>query len=247
MIASISHDLKTPLTSIRAYAEALVLSKNEEDKVAEYCRVIAEKSNYMKQMIDDLLMYTLLQQPNYEMERTLVEGDEFFDMLLSGYEPLCEEKDIDLETHCEVEGMYLVNPKQMLRVMDNLVSNAFKHVNQGGHILLAAFHAGKTPSSIMPQAEKYVAGRPEGVYLIVQNSGEGMHPSELEHVFKPLYQADTARTKQDGSGTGLGLSISKQIIEKHGGTIEIVSEIKAGTCVICWLPEEKGDGENEIQ
>lgn len=235
MIASISHDLKTPLTSIRTYAEALAGAISTDEKISEYSQVIVDKSNYMKHMLDDLLMYTLLQTPTFEMELIEVEGEEFFDMLLSDYEPLCLEKGIFLETICTVNGMYRVNPKQMLRVMDNLMTNAIKHSDLNGHILLAAIHSTHLPVSIMPFVKPYIT-KQEGMYLIVQNSGEGIEQSELENVFKPLYQVDIARTKNSGTGTGLGLSITKRIIEKHGGTVEMASDKQFGTCVICWLP-----------
>ncbi|MED3553034.1 HAMP domain-containing sensor histidine kinase [Cytobacillus praedii] len=241
MIASISHDLKTPLTSIRTYAEALVGTIPNEEKISEYSQVIVDKSNYMKHMLDDLLMYTLLQTPTYEMDLIEVEGEEFFDMLISDYESLCMEKGISLELLCTVEGLYLVNPKQMLRVVDNLMSNAIKHSDSKDHILLATIHSKHLPLSIMPFVKPLLT-KQEGMYLIVQNSGEGIEQTELENVFKPLYQVDSARTKNRGSGTGLGLSITKQIIEKHGGTVEIASDKQVGTCVICWLPSiNKGE------
>lgn len=235
MIASISHDLKTPLTSIRTYAEALAVAISNDEKISEYSQVIVDKSNYMKHMLDDLLMYTLLQTPTFEMVLIEVEGEEFFDMLLSDYEPLCSEKGILLETICTVKGMCRVNPKQMLRVMDNLITNAIKHSELKGHILLAAIDSTHLPVSIMPFVKPYVT-KQEGMYLIVQNSGEGIDQADLENVFKPLYQVDTARTKNSGTGTGLGLSITKRIIEKHGGTVEMASDKQFGTCVICWLP-----------
>ncbi len=243
MIASISHDLKTPLTSIRAYAESL---GNDHDLTAaqqrEYREVIVQKANYMKQMLDDLLMYTLLQSPSYEIELVEVEGSEFFDMLVSDYEPLCTEKEITLQTFCEVDGVYAVNPKQLLRVADNLMSNAMKHSKINGEIVLAAVSAQYLPKDIMSFA-KSLFSEQDGMYFIVQNSGVGIAPEELAFVFEPLYQTDTARTKKEDTGTGLGLSITKRIIEKHGGTVQIASEINCGTCVVCWLPTTKRIGD----
>lgn len=238
MIASISHDLKTPLTSIRTYAEALATSQPCEQKIDEYSQVIVDKSNYMKQMLDDLLMYTLLESSNFEMELVEVEGNEFFDMLISDYEPLCAEKDITLETLCKVEGLFHVNPKQMIRVMDNLISNAIKHTEKNGHILLAAINMKNVPDSIMPFVKPLLT-KQEGMYIILQNSGVGIEQKEIENVFKPFYQVDSARTKNSGTGTGLGLSITKRIIKKHGGTVEMASEKHVGTCVMCWLPTIK--------
>ncbi|MBB4825034.1 signal transduction histidine kinase [Sporosarcina luteola] len=245
MIASISHDLKTPLTSIRAYAEALEAGSITAREQQEYHDIIIAKSNYMRQMLDDLLMYTLLQSSTYEMERVLVDGEEFFEMLVSGYETLCDEKQIDLRVSCDVTGEYTVSSKQLMRVVDNIMSNAITHTEPGGTIGLAAVQAGKTPDWCFDFVEQALE-KDEGVFLIVQNEGMGLAEEEMAHVFNPLYQADQARTKAGERGTGLGLSITKQIMEKHGGTVRMVSVRDTGTAVICWLPQRKGEEENEL-
>jgi len=241
LIASISHDLKTPLTSIRAYAELLSLQKRDRlsaEEQEEYLRIIAEKADDMKQMLDDLTVFTLFQSPSYEMDLVEVDGGEFFDMLLSGYEPMCREKNIHLHVHCRVTGNIRVNPRQMMRVTDNLMSNAIRHTKPAANILLAAVSSGQPlPQSlfsfVMEQAEWF---RDDGVYLIVQNEGEGMDEVQLSRAFEPLYQGDRARSKKGEQGAGLGLSITRQIMEKHGGTVHIFSRKGSGTCAICFLP-----------
>ncbi|PWA12184.1 sensor histidine kinase [Pueribacillus theae] len=246
MIATISHDLKTPLTSIRAYAESLderqALSREEQK---EYRDIIVEKANFMKQMLDDLLTYTLLQSPTYEMELVPVEGDEFFEMLVSDYEPLCKEKGIILHTYCEVNGTYEVNPKQMIRVANNLMSNAIQHTDHGHQIWLAALSDGSlSPDWLFDFVKKELSSHAgDDVYFIVQNEGSGIAKEKITHIFDPLYQADQARSKKEARGTGLGLSITKQIIEKHGGNIQMFSEENRGACVVCRLPKRENVGE----
>ncbi|GAB2670967.1 sensor histidine kinase [Paenibacillus thermoaerophilus] len=246
MIAAISHDLKTPLMSICAYAESLAseqaLSARERE---EYRGIIFEKAHYMKQMLDDLLMYTLLQSPTYEIERVEVDGGEFFDMLVSDYEPLCKEKHIELLVRSEVRGNVRVNPNQMIRVADNLMSNALRHTKPGMRIWLAAASSDRVPMEWLFDFVKEEArlDRPDSVFLIVQNEGEGIAPDKLPHVFDPLYQADPARRKQEARGAGLGLSITRRILEKHGGDVAIYSKEKIGSCVICRLPFMNEEGE----
>lgn len=109
MIASISHDLKTPLTAIQAYAESLLNNDLSQQQQEEYQQVIITKADRMKHMLEDLLMFTLLQSTNYELELVAVDGEEFFEMALSDYEPLCEEQSFTLEVFCDVDGLYAVH------------------------------------------------------------------------------------------------------------------------------------------
>lgn len=245
MIATLSHDLKTPLTSIKAYAESLdketALTEIEQ---MEYRQVIIDKSDFMKQMLDDLLTYTLLQSSSYQMELVEVDGNEFFEMLLSDYEPLCKDKNLELEVVRDVTGLYQVNPKQMIRVVDNLMSNAIQHTNEGKHIWLAAISEGDSLPDWLYEFVTYAFNVAENSYLIVQNEGKGITTDKMAYIFDPLYQTDQARSKKDANGTGLGLSITKQMIEQHGGSIQIFSKEEIGTCVICSLPKIKCEDED---
>lgn len=240
MIASISHDLKTPLTSIRAYAEALESRELSIDQQREYREVIMEKSVFMRQMLDDLLMYTLLQSNTYEMAFVEVDGAEFFEMLLSDYDTLCKEKGIIFQENTNVSGQYQVNAKELIRVVDNLMSNAITHTRSGQEIWLGAVNVNALPTWCFDFV-KQALREEEGMYLIVQNEGKGLSSAQLAKIFDPLYQADVARTQVGDGGTGLGLRITKKIIEKHGGTVRMLSEENVGTAVICYLPKLKGD------
>lgn len=240
MIASISHDLKTPLTSIRAYAEALESREISMDQQREYREVIIEKSRFMRQMLDDLLMYTLLQSNAYEMAFVEVDGAEFFDMLVSDYDTLCEEKGIIFHEKASVSGQYQVNAKEMIRVVDNLMSNAITHTRSGQEIWLGAVNVNRLPIWCFDFVKEALTEE-EGMYLLVQNEGKGLSSAQIAKIFDPLYQADAARTKVGDGGTGLGLSITKQIIERHGGTVRMLSKENVGTAMICYLPKFKGD------
>jgi len=240
MIASISHDLKTPLTSIQAYAESLQNKTLSEKQQYEYREIILTKADMMKHMLEDLMMYTLLQSSSYDLELVTVDGAEFFEMVLSDYEPLCENQGFMLDASCEVDNQYAVHPKQLQRVIDNLMSNAWRYGKAGTTIGLAAINAGKCPRWCFDFVKSALT-KHEGCYVIVQNSGQGIKKEDIEKLFEPMYQADTARTKTGERGTGLGLNITKQIIEKHGGTVELVSKEGFGTAVLCWIPPFKGE------
>jgi len=240
MIASVSHDLKTPLTSIKAYAESLQNETLKPKVQEEYYQVIIKQASFMQHMLDDLLTYTRLQSPTYEIERVEVDGTEFFEMLLSGYKALAEQHHVHLQTNIAVSGNYLINPEQMMRVIDNLMSNALKYTPKNKNIYLAAISNGEVPAFLLKEArEKTSFNFAKYVYLIVQNEGKGIHQDDLREIFLPLYQTDQSRSKSKAEGTGLGLSIAKQIVEKHDGSIDIYSEVDVGTCVICQIPKLK--------
>ncbi len=128
IVASLSHDLKTPLTVIRTYSEALL--RNERLTTVErkeYEGILFEKLDYMKQMLDDLSIYTALQSSKAHTEYVTVEGEEFFDMLLTGFEEPCANNNIHLTVHACVANEYTLDPKQMVRIVDNLMGNSIRY------------------------------------------------------------------------------------------------------------------------
>ncbi len=240
MIATISHDLKTPLTSIKAYAESLDATKDlsEQDRDT-YRKVIIDKSDFMKQMLDDLITHTLLQSEDYKLEKVTVDGEEFFDMIVSDYAALCEKKDLTLTACNYVYGNYDVNPKQMMRVADNLMMNAIQHTLEKGKIWICSVSESANLDDWLFTFVRntFTFDFDRHAYLIVQNEGRGIPSENIDYLFDPLYQVDQARSKKDAHGTGLGLSITKQIIEKHGGEVTGLSQLNVGACFICSIPK----------
>lgn len=242
IIAAISHDLKTPLTSIKAYAESLDnYEQLTQEEFASYRKVIIDKADYIKQMLDDLMMYTILQSPEYELKLVEVDGEEFFEMLISDYEPLCEKQRLELIAYNGASGKHYVNPKQLMRVTDNLMMNAIRHTYPSGKIWLYAVTSEEQIASWLFDfvSDSYSFHFDYYTYLIVQNEGEGIPEENIPNLFEPLYQVDQARSKKDAHGTGLGLSITKKIIEKHGGEVVAFSKRNIGACFICAIPKRR--------
>src|SRR5699024_7780119 len=147
---------------------------------------------------------------------------------------LAEEKQITLMSENHVKGDFEVSPKQMMRVADNLMSNAIHHTNVKGQSWLSTFSE-KADNRIWLfdyVTSSYTCNTEKYMYLIVQNEGSGISEVNQELLFDPLYQVDQARSKKIAHGTGLGLSISQVIIEKHGGTISVRSQLNEGACFI---------------
>ncbi|WP_245208980.1 sensor histidine kinase [Gottfriedia endophytica] len=240
IVAALSHDLKTPLTVIQAYAEALQTeNKLSEKERLEYRTILFEKLAYMKQMLDDLAVYTALQSVQEKPELVEVDGEEFFDMLLSGYEQPCKDKGISLDIFQCVQSTYDVNVKQMMRVMDNLMANAIRHTDPGKRIWLAAISPDTDlPDFVFPPFFQEVnAWRMGGTLLIIQNQGNAIPIEMQESIFQPFVQGEGARGK--GGSSGLGLSVAKMLMEQHDGKIKLWSTAGYGTLVACWLNERK--------
>ncbi|MEH7235526.1 HAMP domain-containing sensor histidine kinase [Bacillus sp. JJ1562] len=240
IVASLSHDLKTPLTVIRAYTEALQNDeKLSEQERIEYKEILFEKLEYMKRMLDDLTMYTALQSSKQRTELVEVDGEEYFDMLLSGYDEPCNRKGISLLVNQSVKEIYKVDPKQMVRVVDNIMGNAIRHTKKESQIWLAAIsNDSKLPDWLFKDFyEDVEAWRKEGTVILIQNEGKGIPQEQLDKVFQPFYQAEGARN--NGGSSGLGLSISKMLMEQQNGKIGIWSADKEGTLLACWIKEGK--------
>lgn len=240
MISAISHDLKTPLTSIRAYSESLI---NDEAldylKVKEKAEVILNKSDFMKRMIDDLMTFNIL-TTEQKMNFVEVEGDELFEMLFSGFDESCQQKWIELSVDININGLYRVDVNQITRVVDNIMANALRYTPKGGHIFMGAFPCGKNlpiwvDEGFMQEIRNW---KSDGCLILIKNEGDGILKEDLDKIFIPFYQSDDSRNKRYKSGVGLGLSIVKIILEKHKGEVRVFSG-DGSTIFVCWLPKEK--------
>lgn len=237
MVASLSHDLKTPLTVIRTYTEALESDHLSNEEREEYKIILHDKLNHMKQLIEDLSLFTALQSSENMLSTVQVNGNEFFEMLFSGYEEPCSRKDIELTTELSVRNSYMLDPKQMIRLVDNLMDNSIRYTPNQHRIWLAAISSKRPlPDWLFSEfADDVNLWRENGTVMLIQNEGKGIKHSQLENIFKPFYQDDASRGK--GATSGLGLSIAKIIMEKHDGKIKIWSTENKGTLIACWIKE----------
>ncbi|WP_338785919.1 HAMP domain-containing sensor histidine kinase [Metabacillus sp. FJAT-53654] len=240
IVAALSHDLKTPLTVVQAYTEALQdETRLTEKEQYEYKTILFEKLHYMKQMLDDLTIYTALQSAPEKIDLVEVDGQEFFDMLLSGYEEPCAKKHIHLHIEQNTNGQYGVNVKQMMRIVDNLMGNAIRHTESDHLIWLAAIsYRAPLPNWVFsPFINELNEWRQGGTIILIQNQGNAIPGNLQKQVFQPFLQVEGARGL--GGSSGLGLSISKMLIEKHEGKINLFSKEGYGTLVACWIKERK--------
>ena len=228
LIAGISHDLKTPITSILGYVEGINEGvANTEEKMQMYMDIISNNARYTNQLIDDLFLFSKLDinQVNYQFQPLGI-GSYFEDIFI--------EKKIDLEEKgCQVtydidldgELTMAIDAKMVHRVATNIISNAEKYNDKD----ILKLHL---------KLEKQ-GNDPAAVKVSIKDNGAGIEQEQLAHIFDVFYRVDASRNKDIG-GSGLGLSISKQLVEAHGGHIWAESTVGEGTTFHFTLVDQKG-------
>ena len=216
MTADIAHDLRTPLTVITGYIEALrdgVLKPTP----ARF-ETMHDEAQQLKRLVEDLRILSLVDAGELPMQRQRVAPRALLDHLAAAYAPQAAARQITVAVSAASKTPdVLVDPERMAQVLGNLVTNALRHTPAGGRIDLSAQSQG------------------QAVILVVQDTGEGMPADVLPHVFDRFYRGDAARSQQDGE-SGLGLAIAKSIVEAHGGTIAAASTPGHGTTFTVTLP-----------
>ncbi|KAB8136753.1 HAMP domain-containing histidine kinase [Gracilibacillus oryzae] len=241
MMASFSHDIKTPLTSLQAYAEALQNERNLSDtEQEEYLQIIKSKSVHIKGMIEDLTLYAKLQSAQYDMELVKVDAEEFFDMLFEGYDELARKHQVHFKKDNLVSGTCYMNDRQMVRYLDNLMSNALRFTETDKTIGVAVIDTSNglpdwTFAEARADLDQFRKGQ---AILIVQNEGPAIQ--DKQSIFKPFFQGEEARTSYQSKNTGLGLNIAKRIAEKHRGELKLWSFENKGTIIAMKFQIEKG-------
>lgn len=205
LLADVSHELMTPLTAIRGYAETLSLTpfKPASPEGQRAVRVIHEEGERIERLVGDLLDLARFEAGGISLARESVSVSDLFSRVVERHARSAEEKGVTLESQAAEPGLTVIGDSHRLeQALQNLASNALRHTPPGGRIMLSAERVGAT------------------VRLRVADSGAGIAPEHLPHVFDRFYKADQSRSH---SGSGLGLSIVKAIVERHGGTITVRS------------------------
>lgn len=213
-IAAIGHDLRTPLSSVKAFAEGLRDGlARDPAKAAHYGQVILTKAAELERLVEDLFQYSRLDLPETTARKQPVDAAEYLGAALRAFEPEAAAKGVTLAAGGPTATLE-VDPELFVRVINNLLSNALRHTPAGGSVRL----------SWGP-----------GFSITVADTGEGIQPEELPHLFSPLHRADRSRSRKSG-GAGLGLAIARRIVELHGGSIACESTLGEGTCFTITLP-----------
>ncbi len=216
LLAGISHDLKTPITSILGYVEGVKEGvANSPEKMKTYMDIIYKNAKYTNTLIDDLFLFSKLDinQMKYQMQKINVK--DYFDDIFIEMKIDLEERGniVKYTSNIDANKEMYIDPKMVYRVISNLVSNAIKY-NDKEQVVLKC--------NLEEIEEK------DGIRVSVKDNGMGIEEKEISHVFDVFYRVDKARNKDIG-GSGLGLSISKQLVEAHDGEITAISTLGKGT------------------
>ena len=229
LIANISHDLKTPITAIQGYIEALLEGKIQSPADKEkYLRTIFNNSFYINRLIDDLFLFSKLDMQKLDFCFEPVPIKAFMNDLMEEYKFDLEEKGIHFCYISSLEQDYRVNldGKRLRQAIANIISNAVKH---------------GVVSNLSIAIALYVNN--ENICLDIKDNGPGIPADKLPYIFDRFYRIDTERTK-DYINTGLGLAIAKELVEAHGGAIAVNSRENAETCFTITLPVENSSEED---
>ena len=220
-VADVSHELKTPITSIMGYADTLLEGDYDDATKTKFLNVIASEARRMAKLVTDLLSLS-----RFDTNRSKVEKTEFD---LGELVKKCQEKlqiEIDKKHH-KVENLVTANVPLVYadksgieRVVLNILSNSIKYTKENGTIKI------------------YVGFVYNDAYIKIIDNGMGIPEEDLSRIFERFYRVDKARSRELG-GTGLGLSIAKEILNQNGGTIDIKSEVGKGTEVVIRVPTKK--------
>jgi signal transduction histidine kinase len=217
LVANVSHELRTPVALVRAHLESLA---TEPDQADEYIRIALREADRLEALVDDLFQLARLENQALTLEREPYDvGGAVREATESLIEPARRETGILMRADIAPGDLQCVGDRaRLVQVVQNLIRNAIRHTPEGGIVLVTARADG------------------DQVIVSVQDTGFGIPPEDLPHIFDRFYRGERSRNRSHG-GAGLGLAIAKRMIEQMGGTIAVESEPGEGSMFTIVLPK----------
>lgn len=218
LIANLSHDMRTPVTTIKGYIEGITDGiADTPEKQQKYLDTIYSKALVLERLLDGMTEYSELELGRMQYAFEFVDMTAYLQKLAEEYRTEIETRELSFNCSlADTEMIVLADKNKLKRVLDNLIGNAVKYSKEGGSVTLTQ------------ESDK------RGVMITVSDTGTGIKKEDLSRVFDGFYRGDSARTNIKGNG--LGLAIAKQIIENHHGKIWVKSEKDEGTQIFVYLP-----------
>ncbi|MCD7806421.1 MAG: HAMP domain-containing histidine kinase [Lachnospiraceae bacterium] len=217
-IANVSHDFRSPLTSIQGYLQAMLDGTIPPELYEKYLQIVLNETKRLTKLTNSLLQLNNLNTKGMLLERTNFDINAVIRNVAASFEGTCREKDIHLQLILTGEELYVnADIEKIQQVLYNLLDNAIKFSHQHSNIQIEATE------------------KKNKLYVSVKDHGIGIPKEELSLVWERFYKSDNSRGK-DKKGTGLGLSITKEIIRSHGEHINVISTLGTGTEFVFTLP-----------
>ena len=215
LITNVSHDLRTPLTSIIGYLRLIEDKQyHSEEDIVKYSHIAYEKAKQMKTLVDDLFEYTKVQQHGAPVNMMTVDLSQLLEQVSASFELEGQKRGIEVSSATQPTPLLVdADPEKLGRVFSNLVANALKYGNGASYIKIDARQVGAS------------------VVIDVANDGTQIPAASLGHLFERFYRVESSRSKDTG-GTGLGLAIVKSIVDLHHGEVEVTSTPQVTTFTV---------------
>jgi two-component system phosphate regulon sensor histidine kinase PhoR len=222
--ANVSHEIRTPVTAIRGYAETLRGTTDDAEERARFAEIIIRHADRLTDLVDDLLALSSLESEGYSLRLGRVAADDLLVTVEEVFQPRAADRGIVLQMEAAPPDLALRGDRKLLeQVLANLVDNAIKYTEPGGRVGVRA------------------AREEESAVFTVADTGAGIPAADLDRVFERFFRVDRARSRKLG-GTGLGLAIVKHIALLHGGEVRVKSRMGEGSEFSVVLPLEGPPG-----
>jgi heavy metal sensor kinase len=213
-----SHELRTPITVIRAQSEKILRRKDLNEECKETMKIIKKQSDYMGHLIEQLLLLARSDSGKQIIEKEQFDIHELVEIVAGEFRAVAENENIKIITEQSRETLSILADQSMIiQLLLNLMDNAIKYTPEGGEV------------------EIITGKRDEKLIIKIKDTGRGIPKEEQDNIFKRFYRVDKSRSRKKG-GTGLGLAICEWIVESHEGSIEFESRTGIGTTFIIKLP-----------
>lgn len=218
-VANVSHEMRTPLASIKGFAETLRTGAMDDENVAvEFLKSIERHTDNMTALVEDLLDLTAIESGHRAPIKEALHLEEIVPEVIKGISPVAHKQNIEVSTELTTAGSPVsMDRRHFKQILANLLENAIKFNQERGWVKIRSTQKDET------------------IELTVNDSGSGIPAQDLPRIFERFYRVDKARSRAMG-GTGLGLSIVKHLIEANGGTISVHSSVGKGSTFTITLP-----------
>ena len=216
--ADLAHELRTPIGNMLGEAQVALTRERSSEEYRSVIESTAAECERLSGIIDNLLFLARAESAEQEIKRSLFNGRAAVEKIASFYQTAAEDRHVDLA--CEGEGQIFADPALFNRALSNMIDNALRFTPDGGNIHIS------------------ISNRDRHTAVSVRDTGLGIAPEHLPRVFDRFYRGDSSRSS---AGTGLGLALVKSIVDLHGGSARIDSELRSGTAVTLIFPNEAGE------